>query len=480
MNSTRTLIFAFLAGLLLIFGVRLLVPGLAGATIAVTTAVVIIIIVGFYYHRKCDDSEDRQIAGDNLYYLGLLFTLLSLIMALLQLFIFDVQESINDRANELIGNFGVALFSTVAGILARILFQSSKEELETESEEKQKNVASSLPSSSVDIAIDSDISDLREDLARLRLVLREASDAFLHFTRISSEQSSSVVDHTGAMMQKQYKDLEVSSLHQLEQMNLNLKSIAEIFNTEMTTLSNHCIDIVGKFTQHISAETNQSIIEKSQAWNDVAEKMRMEGEGHIKAIYGELNALLASTKQTWSEMQNLSQSIGNSVTGMRENSKSLQAMVNDAVKASTEMRLLLEGMTSARSELDAAASVVTKSTNELQSSVNEIAGGQEKLVAELNDERLSAVKEYRKTTTQIADRVSEQVESDGAKMSSAIKEISDNLEKHQKIGADQLAQAQFLSKQMAGEAKEWSKLAEHTRKSLVEAIENLVGTVRKS
>lgn len=59
---------------------------------------------------------------DNCYYMGLLFTLVSLIYSLIALFLFNVGGyDVAERTNNLIGSFGIALFSTFAGILFRIL-----------------------------------------------------------------------------------------------------------------------------------------------------------------------------------------------------------------------------------------------------------------------------------------------------------------------------------------------------------------------
>lgn len=59
---------------------------------------------------------------DNCYYMGLLFTLVSLIYSLITLFLLKVGGyDVAERTNNLIGSFGIALFSTFAGILCRIL-----------------------------------------------------------------------------------------------------------------------------------------------------------------------------------------------------------------------------------------------------------------------------------------------------------------------------------------------------------------------
>lgn len=66
--------------------------------------------------------------GDNCYYLGFLYTLGSLVWAL---YAFSKSNNID----EIIANFGLALFSTIAGIMLRVVInQSRKDILETERE----------------------------------------------------------------------------------------------------------------------------------------------------------------------------------------------------------------------------------------------------------------------------------------------------------------------------------------------------------
>lgn len=90
---------------------------------AAALAVAVVIGLGLYYvHNHIDDREQE---GDNLYYLGLLFTLVSLMYALVALFlVYDIDDDLTERTYELLGNFGIALSSTVAGILARIAVQN--------------------------------------------------------------------------------------------------------------------------------------------------------------------------------------------------------------------------------------------------------------------------------------------------------------------------------------------------------------------
>src|SRR5690242_2797645 len=65
-------------------------------------------------------------SGDNLYYMGFLFTLTSLAVSLYQF-------SINGSAEQIVQNFGIAIASTIAGITLRIFFnQMRRDPIEVE------------------------------------------------------------------------------------------------------------------------------------------------------------------------------------------------------------------------------------------------------------------------------------------------------------------------------------------------------------
>ncbi|MGY4402838.1 hypothetical protein [Bradyrhizobium sp. USDA 3315] len=92
------------------------------------TAVPVVIMIGYAialgvarFLRLRDDQS-----GDNLYYMGFLFTLTSLGVSLFQ---FSVEGS----AEEIVQNFGIAIASTIAGIALRIFFnQMRRDPIEVE------------------------------------------------------------------------------------------------------------------------------------------------------------------------------------------------------------------------------------------------------------------------------------------------------------------------------------------------------------
>jgi ElaB/YqjD/DUF883 family membrane-anchored ribosome-binding protein len=87
--------------------------------VAVTTVPVLImlgyaLLLGARLFRLRDDQS-----GDNLYYMGFLFTLTSLAVSLYQF-------SAAGSAEQIVQNFGIAIASTIAGITLRILFNQMR------------------------------------------------------------------------------------------------------------------------------------------------------------------------------------------------------------------------------------------------------------------------------------------------------------------------------------------------------------------
>ncbi len=66
--------------------------------------------------------------GDNCYYMGFLFTLASLSSALISIQA-DAARDSADLIEELIGSFGVSLFSTIGGITLRVVFMQMRREI---------------------------------------------------------------------------------------------------------------------------------------------------------------------------------------------------------------------------------------------------------------------------------------------------------------------------------------------------------------
>ena len=184
-------------------------------------AIAVIIRLGYYYHKKHNEGEDITQASDELYYLGLLFTLVSLSCALISLFILDPSaNNLEQRTNDLIGSFGIALGSTIAGILARILLQRMH----------------ALPSSFVEPPSGgsgaSDGQDAPHELLKLRQNLREASDAFSHFTRMTLNQAEQTAAHSEHLIKEFNARMSRDIKNSLEQTGESWRNIAQEINSQ--------------------------------------------------------------------------------------------------------------------------------------------------------------------------------------------------------------------------------------------------------
>ncbi len=84
-----------------------------------------VVLMWWYKRQEQRDRHEEEWPrlGDEVYYLGLLFTLTSLCVALVALFILDQGSDLARRTNEMIGSFGIALVTTMAGIVLRTVLQ---------------------------------------------------------------------------------------------------------------------------------------------------------------------------------------------------------------------------------------------------------------------------------------------------------------------------------------------------------------------
>ncbi len=109
------------AGVALSCAVRFLLIYQNEVTASTIAIIICLLCLVIYYLVARQDTAGLH-NPDNLYYMGLLFTLSSLVYSLITLFLLNNNESdVAERVYNLIGSFGIALISTFAGILGRIL-----------------------------------------------------------------------------------------------------------------------------------------------------------------------------------------------------------------------------------------------------------------------------------------------------------------------------------------------------------------------
>ena len=154
---------------------------LAGAFWATAACAGIIIVFAGVFYRRSREAAARW--ADNFYYLGLLFTLISLIYVLVRVFGFG-EGGAEDGTQQIIGNFGIALVSTVVGIVVRIVL------LGLDGPENE-----TMFGDSASPGVDRAEMTVAEGAA-LRDQVRQATDALGHFTRITQARADRARSHS--------------------------------------------------------------------------------------------------------------------------------------------------------------------------------------------------------------------------------------------------------------------------------------------
>ncbi len=136
------------------------------------TACPVAIMLGYaIWHYKL--RAYLNLIGDNLYYLGLLYTLVSLAVSLYE---FTPKQEDIESITPIITNFGIAIFSTILGVAFRVYFglnQTDPEEIE-----ERARV------------------ELADVVRELNLGLRDATRSFLQYSREMQENLRQGLDET--------------------------------------------------------------------------------------------------------------------------------------------------------------------------------------------------------------------------------------------------------------------------------------------
>lgn len=246
-------------GIILIRSLRIGDDGTVTAIFASLYSMLLIFVLGFYYYKR-RQIRNLMHGGDDLYYLGLLFTLVSLIYALVKLFI--VEQGGDFATTELIGNFGIALTSTVAGIVGRVILHSFDD----------------MPRVETDL----NATQIPNEMIELRLKLREAIDAFSHFTRMTTSQAEQTAHYTENLFHKFNERMEESTLSKLEQAEDTWKE----FTNKVRIQHERSVKALEKTQQVV-----ESSVDKLLMVTEVAEKESSLAQNQIRKSVEQLDEL---------------------------------------------------------------------------------------------------------------------------------------------------------------------------------------------
>ena len=413
MSFQPTILSAFVIGTLAIVFIRLIATGLGGAIFATIVAIGVIAWHGLGRRQE----SDRSRVADDTYYLGLLFTLVSLVFALVYLFIINPEGDFDERTQALIGNFGIGLLSTVAGILGRILLQSSLSESAPVTTELVEQ-----PRAPPD--------DLAQETMALRREVREATDAMRHFTRVTLGEAHQTRTHTKLVIGEFSNELRTAAQQALSEAASEWRS----FNEELVPIQKALNDTARAFTA--LTENMRSRAEQSQEFATSAiEELRQEIDGAAKASRAEaISAWQAAAQQirdhslklhlelekvSAATSQRAESSLSSLASKVIDSTDATVQMLSDQVQAMTELvehtrhakqsfDSLTTGIVAVEGTLRSFDGAAASATKEMDARAEEVTKVRDD-TAEIADSSLAHSQKAEETANELSNEVSTQV-----------------------------------------------------------------------
>jgi len=248
---------------------------LAATAVPVLIMISYAVLLGARLFRLRDDQS-----GDNLYYMGFLFTLTSLAVSLYQF-------SAAGSAEQIVQNFGIAIASTIAGITLRIMFnQMRRDPVETEAAsrlelaEASRRVKRELESSILEFgyfrrmtqqSITDALDEVRESIGKAHEKFVGELEKLATSTSLPFEESSKLSGATLASLNKRTIEvLEISRelVQEGEELAKNTTSIVRSIDALFARLTTHqtseeaigtqLIPMIERLTESVDALNNNA------------------------------------------------------------------------------------------------------------------------------------------------------------------------------------------------------------------------------
>ena len=320
-------VWAFLAGFVLIFAMKWFAPW-RPVVVGITTSIIAVIIMVLYltHQKRIRTGTEHPQLGDEIYYLGLLYIFMSLCAALITLFLFDEgswfpngdeRVGLDQRTNELIGSFGIALLTTIAGIVMRVTLQGRASESpatiiripHTVERVERKDGRTRT------VGIEGVTVDLERHAYELRRQLQNATNAFTSHANQAILQARTVHTHMEEMMRAFHDGLEEKAKSGLERMesiytalagkaeeaSKQIESQQARFQSVLETLESHA-GVMGESIEPLSA----NIVETAENLGAIGAQARASMQAFVEGgqvVTDGLSALAAATAEEQTHQQ---------------------------------------------------------------------------------------------------------------------------------------------------------------------------------
>ena len=452
----------FLIGVVLIVLMRVVVSGLPGAFLALIVAILAVVGLAVVHVKS---RSDLRIAGDEAYYLGLLFTLVSLIIALVQLFVLRSEDSpLQQRTQELIGNFGVALVSTVAGILARVLLQSASER-STGIEPRPDNGDLNSP----EVGIGSDILALRREI-------RQAADALSHFRRMTFRHAEEAKAHTEALIRAFNEDMAHSSHNELAATAAVWRELADQIRQDHRRLARQSDELLSELGTHLNDAVRSQLNEAVQVWEAAGTELAKQGERLSNRFEAAATAAADRTAASWSRVvASLQRAADASRDRIEADAEEISSTLASLKAMQGTVDAIAAAMDRTATHLDSLGVKADAASTGLDARASQIVSAHKTLIREMDSLRESVLKDIREKLATERRQLTEE----GAEWQRAIQQLTTDGRTQLVASAQNLDAAQRVNEQLGEHANRWAQVADQTNTSLISVVDKLTDIARK-
>ena len=314
-------------------------------------------------------------SGDNLYYMGFLFTLTSLGVSLYQF-------SAEHAAEDIVQNFGIAIGSTIAGIGLRVVFnQMRRDPVEVE--------------------------------RMMRLELAEAA------RRVRRELDSTVVEfgyhrrsaqHAAA---DSFKQVAERFDEIVAKFDASLKEITGQLAQPLEAASRHSGDTLGELSKTLAASLSASAQQFGAETDKLAIRVRATAI-KLDEVIAKLGAIEAPESAIKAGLEPIAQSISQSVESLSERSTSDATAIKDALTTSTQLiaTMFEQFKTDSKAHVELLRALLAKTDDTMRTFTDVLirSGVDATLQAEGLREAIQATQVDAQTLVQVAEKISQTVE----------------------------------------------------------------------
>lgn len=263
-------------------------------------------------------------AGDNAYYLGLLFTLTSMAFALWDFRLATQSTGAASGVQQIISNFGIALGTTICGILLRVALHQMR--VDPADFESMTRVELTEAAERLRGTLDTTTSDL----ARFHLEVQQRQtdvlqEMVVRFGEAASQVHKSLAESSTKMV-KHTEDSYKTMLEGTHQLTLSLKSLA--------------IEATGAIERLMAVQTPPlALSRRLEKFGDLLERVANESERTttgLQTVASETSKAVAAVKDTAELLKSLTADIR----------AEQAAIATDVSKAAQSLTLGLEGFNS--------------------------------------------------------------------------------------------------------------------------------------